>query len=66
MCLTSSQILYAPVNFVKAIWLPQIDSFFKKSQVVCHQQVHWKFQVLAASALQTFSQFWIALYQNLS
>ena len=31
MCLTNSQILYAPVNFVSAIWLPLIDTFSEKS-----------------------------------
>ena len=30
MCLTNSRILYAPVNVVKAIWLPLIDTFFEK------------------------------------
>ena len=32
MCLTNSRILYAPVNFVKAIWLPyKLIHFSEKS-----------------------------------
>ena len=30
MCLINSRILYPPVNFVNAIWLPQIGAFFEK------------------------------------
>ena len=29
MCLTNSRILYAPVNFIKPIWL-KIDTFFSE------------------------------------